>query len=115
MSSSLSDSLKRALTWLQRHGGDAAFDRNGVALAQGESASVYRSTWNRLAAAGLIEFYGGKRDGGKGYGRLRITESGRAAAEKLDPERKGYAYGNGEGRKHKRPLMQDDDPSEFFA
>jgi hypothetical protein len=70
---------KRALTWLQTHGGDACFDKNGVAIAQGEHAPVYRATWNKLQQAELIEFYGGKRDGGKGYGRLRLTDAGRAA------------------------------------
>lgn len=61
-----------ALKWLKDHGGDGCFDRNGVAFAQGETAPVTRSTWNALADMGLIEFYGGKRDGGTGYGRLRI-------------------------------------------
>ena len=54
-------------------GGDGVFDRHGIALAQGETAPVVRATWNTLRDAGLIEFYGGKADGGSGYGRLRLT------------------------------------------
>lgn len=63
-----------ALEWLISRGGDGVFDRNGVALAQGESASVERKTWNALAELGKIEFYGGKRSGGTGYGRLRVVK-----------------------------------------
>ena len=62
-----------ALKWLREHGGDGCFDRHGVALAQGETAPVMRSTWNALQQAGFVQFYGGKRDGGRGYGRLRLT------------------------------------------
>ena len=66
-------SQQTALRWLSDRGGDACFDRNGVALAQGETAPIERKTWNALQAMGLIEFYGGVRDGGRGYGRLRHT------------------------------------------
>ena len=64
-----------ALKWLADRGGDGCFDKHGVALAQGESAEVTRTTWNALQVAGLIRFYGGKRDGSKGYGRLCVTRS----------------------------------------
>lgn len=62
-----------AVKWLKARGGDACFDRNGVAFAQGETAPFMRSTWNSLQVLGLLEFYGGKRDGGRGYGRLRLV------------------------------------------
>jgi len=62
-----------ALKWLTDRGGDAVFDKFGVALAQGESAPVERKTWNALRDLGKVEFYGGRRDGGSGYGRLRLT------------------------------------------
>ena len=69
-----------ALKWLRDRGGDGCFDRNGVAFAQGETAPVNRSTWNALSAAGLVQFYGGKRDGGRGYGRLRALDNERKPA-----------------------------------
>lgn len=69
----LTKSQAAALKWLQEHGGDACFDRNGVAFAQGETAPFTRQTWNGLKAAGLLQFYGGRRDGGSGYGRLRLV------------------------------------------
>lgn len=62
-----------ALRWLEERGGDGVFDLNGVALAQGETAEVTRSTWNALRKAGKVEFYGGARHGGRGYGRLRLV------------------------------------------
>lgn len=62
---------KEALKWLTDRGGDAAFDRNGVALAQGETAPVTRMTWNALAKAGQVEFY---NPAGKGRGRMRICQ-----------------------------------------
>ena len=58
-----------ALKWLRDRGGDACFDKHGVALAMGETAPVARSTWNKLRDAGLIEFY---NPSNKGRGRLRI-------------------------------------------
>lgn len=61
-----------ALRWLKEHGGDGCFDKHGVAFAQGETAPVTRHTWNALAQLGLLEFYGGRRNGGCGYGRLRL-------------------------------------------
>lgn len=73
--SALTASQAAAVKWLRERGGDACFDKRGVALAAGESAPFLRSTWNELQKAGLLEFYGGKRAGGKGYGRLRLTEA----------------------------------------
>lgn len=70
----LTKAQEAALKWLKEHGGDGCFDKHGVAFAQGETAPVERRTWNVLAAAGRIEFYGGKRDGGSGYGRLRLVK-----------------------------------------
>lgn len=68
----MTKSEQKALEWLRERGGDGCFDRNGIAFAQGETAPVMRSTWNSLAKQGLLEFYGGAKDGGKGYGRLRL-------------------------------------------
>lgn len=65
-----------ALKWLRDHGGDACFDRNGIAFTQGETAPVMRATWNALAEAGKIEFYGGRKHGGRGHGRLRLASEG---------------------------------------
>lgn len=62
-----------AMKWMKEHGGDACFDRHGVAFAQGETAPFTRTTWNGLERAGLLQFYGGRRDGGHGYGRLRLV------------------------------------------
>ncbi len=59
-----------ALKWLRSRNGDGVFDRNQVLIAAGEHAPVMRSTWNKLAAEGLIEFYAKRR--------LRVTDSGRA-------------------------------------
>lgn len=59
-----------ALKWLRNRNGDGGFDRHQVLLAGGESAPVMRSTWNKLAAAELVEFYQGRR-------RLRVTDAGR--------------------------------------
>jgi hypothetical protein len=70
--SGLTKSQKAALKWLQDRGGDGCFDKSGVAFAQGETAPFTRHTWNGLAAAGLLTFYGGRRDGGRGYGRLKL-------------------------------------------
>lgn len=66
----------QALRWLKEHGGDGMFDKNGVVLAGGELAPFQRATWNTLRDLGRIEFYGGKADGGKGRGRLRVTARG---------------------------------------
>ena len=68
----LTKAQREALKWLADRGGDACFDKHGVAFAQGETAETTRMTWNALEKSGLIRFYGGVRDGGKGYGRLAI-------------------------------------------
>ena len=60
---------EQALKWLREHGGDAVFDRYGVALAMGETAPFQRSTWNGLRDLGLVEFY---NPAGKGRGRMRL-------------------------------------------
>lgn len=65
----MTDAQRDALKWLGEHGGDGMFDRNGVLLAAGQSAPVMRSTWNKLAEAGAVEFYGGKT----GRGRCRVV------------------------------------------
>jgi hypothetical protein len=66
------EATDQALKWLNERGGDACFDKHGVAFAQGETAPFMRSTWNKLRDADKIEFYGGVHDGGSGYGRLRV-------------------------------------------
>lgn len=70
----LSQSMRDALSWLAKRGGDGCFDLHGVALAAGESGPFMRSTWNKLEQVKLIEFY---KPSGKGRGRLRLTEFGR--------------------------------------
>lgn len=67
----MTPSQREALKWLDDHGGDAAFDKHGVALAMGESAPHTRSTWNALHSAGLVEFY---NPSGKGRGRVRLAK-----------------------------------------
>ena len=69
----MTEAERDAVKWLDDRGGDAVFDKHGVALAAGETAPVRRSTWNKLRDRGLIEFYGGGP--GKGRGRLRLTTS----------------------------------------
>jgi hypothetical protein len=64
-------SQEKALEWLSSRGGDAAFDRHGVALAQGEAAPHTRATWNALAKLGRVEFY---NPSGKGRGRMRLVK-----------------------------------------
>lgn len=54
----LTPAQTKALRWLEARGGDGVFDIHGVLLAGGELAPVMRSTWNALAAAGRVEFYG---------------------------------------------------------
>lgn len=74
----LTKAQKDAASWLRKRGGDGMFDRNGVALAAGETAPVTRMTWNALRDAGMIEFY---NPCGRGRGRLRLTPAGLAALE----------------------------------
>lgn len=78
----LTTSMKDALSWLAKRGGDGCFDLNGVALAAGQSAPFMRSTWNNLEQARLIEFY---KPTGKGRGRLRLTEFGRQTVAIMPP------------------------------
>lgn len=110
MSAPLTTSQRAALDWLGKRGGDAAFDRNGIALAQGETAPVMRATWNALEVLGHVEIYGGVRQGGKGYGRVRLTSTGQASAKpKPDP----YRFPLSDRRSFTSPAMVDDDPAEF--
>jgi hypothetical protein len=67
----LTKAQRDALKWLSEHNGDGVFDRCGVLLAAGELAPVMRSTWNALAAFGLVEFYDAV---GKKRRRLRLTQ-----------------------------------------
>lgn len=69
----LTDSQQRAVQWLQDRGGDGCFTKHGQAMAKGEVAPFQRSTWNALQDMGQVKFYGGKRDGGSGHGRLRLA------------------------------------------
>lgn len=66
----MTDAMNAAMKWLREHGGDAAFDKYGVALAMGETAPHERKTWNALRDLGLVEFY---NPSGKGRGRMRLT------------------------------------------
>ena len=75
--SDLTTAQHKALVWLAKRGGDGCFDKFGVALAQGDTAECERKTWNALRDFGYIEFYGGKAQGFKGYGCLRLTEAGK--------------------------------------
>jgi hypothetical protein len=77
--------MKAALKWFREHDGDGCFDKNGVAFAQGETAPVCRSTWNKLRDLGFIQFYGGVREGGKGYGRLRLVEPPKVPTKPVRP------------------------------
>jgi hypothetical protein len=67
----LTKAQRDALLWFAEHNGDGVFDRSGVLLAAGELAPVMRSTWNKLAAVGLVEFY---NPIGRGRGRLRLIQ-----------------------------------------
>lgn len=71
----MTDAQKAALKWLYAHTGDGLFDKNGVLVAAGESAPFMRSTWNTLQKLGLVEIY---KPNGKGRGRVRLTEKGKA-------------------------------------
>ena len=77
MNTNMTKAQQTALKWFREHGGDGCFDKNGVIFAQGETAPVMRSTWNALEGLGYVQFYCGKRDGGKGYGRMRLTPEAR--------------------------------------
>lgn len=66
-----SPALLSALKWLRNRNGDGVFETNNqVVLAAGERAPVMRSTWNKLAGFGLVEFYDRRR--------IRITDAGKA-------------------------------------
>jgi hypothetical protein len=80
----LTDAQKSALKWLINRSGDGVFGRDQVLVAGGCRAPIMRSTWNRLAQAGAVEFYMKRR-------RLRVTDAGRAVdlanvRESYDPD-----------------------------
>ncbi|MCA0027364.1 MULTISPECIES: hypothetical protein [unclassified Mesorhizobium] len=66
----MSAAMLAALKWLRNRNGDGVFDRNQVLVSACERAPVMRATWNKLEAAGAVEFYLDRR-------RLRVTEAGR--------------------------------------
>lgn len=66
---SASPAMLSALKWLRSRNGDGVFDRNQVLIAGGERAPVMRSTWSKLADAGLVELYLNRR-------RVRVTSEG---------------------------------------
>ncbi|GAA2871889.1 hypothetical protein GGQ99_000969 [Aminobacter niigataensis] len=67
---SASPSMLSALKWLRSRHGDGVFEKNhSVLVAGGERAPVMRSTWSKLAEAGLVEFYLNRR-------RVRVTSDG---------------------------------------
>lgn len=66
----MTEAQSAALKWLSDRGGDACFDKNGVALAMGETAPHTRTTWNQLCTLGRVEFY---NPNGKGRGRMRLA------------------------------------------
>lgn len=61
---------QKAFKWLTDRGGDAAFDKHGVALAMGETAPHDRSTWNALEKMGKVQFYNPHQ---RGRGRVRVA------------------------------------------
>lgn len=71
----MTKAMAAALKWLEARGGDAAFNKNGIALAMGDNAPVQRSTWNKLRDAGRVEFYNLV---GRGRGRLRLVPERKA-------------------------------------
>lgn len=60
---------RSALKWLITRNADGVFDKHQVLVARGEKAPVMRSTWNALAAHGLVEPYMKNR-------RLKVTDNG---------------------------------------
>lgn len=77
------DAQLAALKWFLNRNGDGLFEKNRqVLVAAGERAPIMRSTWNALAALGLVEFYiDGKR--------LRTTDAGRAVKLGMVEESRG--------------------------
>jgi hypothetical protein len=69
----MTPAMRQALRWLLEHNSDGVFDKNGVLLAAGELAPFMRSTWNKLAAEGQVEFY---RVNPLGAQRVRIKSTG---------------------------------------
>lgn len=67
----LTKAQKSALKWLINRNGDGVFGRDQVLIAGGCRAPIMRSTWNKLAEAGMVEFYLDRR-------RIGVTDAGRA-------------------------------------
>lgn len=68
----VTDAQKSALLWLKNRNGDGVFaekSNKSVLIAAGDRAPIMRSTWNKLADCGLVEFYMNNL-------RLRVTEDG---------------------------------------
>lgn len=78
----LTKAQESALRWLYDHGGDGLWCSNSLLLAGGREGPYYRSTWNSLRGAGLVESYNPRQDG-RGRGRLRLTVAGRVRAERI--------------------------------
>ncbi len=73
MTDNTTKAMRDAHEWLRARGGDGAFVKGGATvIAHGEIAPTTRATWNLLEAAGLVQYYGGKSDGGKGHGRVKV-------------------------------------------
>lgn len=53
----MTEAQRAALRWFKEHNGDGIFAKDGVLVAAGERAPVMRSTWNKLALMGMVEFY----------------------------------------------------------
>lgn len=77
----MTPAVKAALTWMQKHGGDAAVARvkggGRIYLAAGETGPFMPSTARQLIDAGLAEYVD---QNGRKSTRFRLTQEGKAAA-----------------------------------
>lgn len=79
------DAQLSALKWFINRNGDGLFEKNRqVLVAAGERAPIMRSTWNALAALGLVEFYMDSK-------RLKVTPAGRDVKLGMVRESEGEA------------------------
>lgn len=69
VTSQMSKAQVAALKWLINRGGDGVFTKHQTLLVRGHTAPILRSTWNSLAALGLVELYMNNR-------RIKVTEAG---------------------------------------